>query len=409
MLKTAKGRKAGFTLIELLIVIAIIALLIGILLPALGEARRLAKKTLCTNGMRSFAQATNSFASENKDNMPAMNWRGGQLPPADAHPSILSTVTRPFGSDAEAAAFQVVSIIRKKSNLTPDKSPIPSSWISYILYAHIPATDYIGGVLPAPYAACPEDTWRLTIQKFYDNPESSGLPYPQNGGDGSATNWRWPFSSSYSVHFSHWGPSKGLAVMTSQGARTLQFWWPVQSASAGNGGSLYDSDPSSGNGIDGSFGRNKLTDVRFPSNKTIMSDEFARHNGRRVRFFADPDSSQPLNFYDGSVREYKTVDTNPGWDPSSGSNRKAMRNRLFFRKDGQVYDPVFIGNRTDSATGRPIFDAPAGWFRYTRGGLFGTDVPRGPVRAAISGTGAGRKLDNRTIESGELDTSVGTW
>ena len=59
--------RRGFTLIELLVVISIIALLIGILLPALGQVRRSAEQTTCGTRLHSFGIAVHAYAADNDD------------------------------------------------------------------------------------------------------------------------------------------------------------------------------------------------------------------------------------------------------------------------------------------------------------------------------------------------------
>lgn len=59
----------AFTLIELLVVVSIIALLIAVLLPALGAARSVARQTQCLSNQRGFTQAEHSFAADHKGYM----------------------------------------------------------------------------------------------------------------------------------------------------------------------------------------------------------------------------------------------------------------------------------------------------------------------------------------------------
>ncbi|MBL8745208.1 MAG: prepilin-type N-terminal cleavage/methylation domain-containing protein [Phycisphaerae bacterium] len=67
MNRTPQPRSAAFTLIELLVVVAIIAILIGILLPALGRARESSYDIKCKSNLRQIGIAIQSYWNDQKD------------------------------------------------------------------------------------------------------------------------------------------------------------------------------------------------------------------------------------------------------------------------------------------------------------------------------------------------------
>jgi len=78
--------KKGFTLIELLVVISIIALLIGILLPALGAARDAARSTVSMSQIKNLNLALAVYATENRDYLPMHSSSSSPDHPAFANP-----------------------------------------------------------------------------------------------------------------------------------------------------------------------------------------------------------------------------------------------------------------------------------------------------------------------------------
>jgi prepilin-type N-terminal cleavage/methylation domain-containing protein len=68
--------RGAFTLIELMVVIAIIALLIAILMPALGKARASAKRTACGAQLKDIGVALQVYINNNRGRLPHVS----QLP-----------------------------------------------------------------------------------------------------------------------------------------------------------------------------------------------------------------------------------------------------------------------------------------------------------------------------------------
>lgn len=73
----------GFSLIELLVVISIIAVLAGLLLPALGAARTAARTTRCLANLQQLNVGTHAYAADHRETLPV-----GPATPSAVNPAI---------------------------------------------------------------------------------------------------------------------------------------------------------------------------------------------------------------------------------------------------------------------------------------------------------------------------------
>lgn len=364
----------GFILRDALAAACVLGGIAALTIPALSQVRMDSMRQGCIANYKFISALSASYTNDHAGKMWALDWKAGM--PNPLSPGMY------FASDSQAQAYQAVLIYRRLAGLTANQAPVPDGWLPQILSAHAALLDYVNLPIPASFLVCPADATR---QGYLEGDYS---PLPHNGGDNTATTWRWIFSSSYKWDVYQWSPSRTYRATNPNGQMQ---WAPmVYQTPSNNDFWSIDGDVS----IRNTFGPQLASDVRYPSQKVFLSDDYARHNGQ-TRYYADQSAVQDLLFHDGSVRYYRSDATNPGWDPRTRTNRGNMTGRFAFTKQADVFGSLYNDAKSANYT--------AGWYRWTRGGLQGWDVPRLPSMVG--------KLPSPSVVENEVNTgpATGTW
>ena len=157
-------RKQGFTLIELLVVISIIAILIGLLLPAVQSARDAARRAQCVNNLKQIGLALHNydathkvfppgyvslFDSASNDLGPGWGWSAMLLPQLE-QANVANAIN--FQVAIEQPVNQTSRLVVFNNLFCPSDTVAPAWWAMKRQPSGVP-TQQICQVAPSNYAA----------------------------------------------------------------------------------------------------------------------------------------------------------------------------------------------------------------------------------------------------------------
>jgi competence protein ComGC len=357
------GKNRGFTLVETAAVVGMVSLLVGVMAPAVKQARVSARGQSSAANLAFIGQGAGMYAADHGGRIFSYTWGPGQYLMPDGK-------IRLAADDQDGADLQNTEILMRRTGriIGNDRIVRAPDRLPHTRHRGLVLMDYLDELFPSALFTDPDDA---NLMQWQSNPtdisSESSIPYrprsPYGGGYDNSFGWtsigvrqRWAFSSSYLSTTSAW---------VSDGHPGVNTYVPVTSTPHLQQAYTWG-EPGS---VPLAPGRN-FAEVTFPSSKVHIFEEFDRSQPGSPYFAYDHARPDKLMF-DGSVNDLASGLAAPSRSP-------AFPNRVW----RQNYVPLQTFPVPLSGLGEQTLLSQR--YRWTYRGLKGLDYPMMAPKGAVA-------------------------